>query len=110
MEAIPMSRTYFSLSKQLVVASALAFGASSAALTDDSSMNAGTRDSQVCLHCGQNLGNFNVARVPRVQAATASAGRIKNEDELTPDQKSRLARAVLTITLLRLFSDSMTGQ
>ena len=100
-----MSRTYFSPSKQLIVASALAFGASAVALTDDSSMNAITRDSHACFHCGQNLGNFNVARAPRVQAATASAGRIKKQDELTPDQKIRLARAELTITLLRLFSD-----
>ena len=30
--------------------------------------------------------------------------------ELTPEQKIKLARAELTITLLRLFSDSMTGQ
>jgi len=105
-----MSRTYCSPSKQLVVASALAFGASGVALTSDSSMNAVTRDSHACFHCGQNLGNFNVTRAPRVQAATAPAGRIKKEDELTPDQKIRLARAELTITLLRLFSDSITGQ
>jgi hypothetical protein len=98
-----MSRTYCSPSKQLVVALALAFGASGVALTDDSGMNAVTGDSHACFHCGQNLGN--VARAPSVQAAAASAGRIKKEDELTPDQKIRLARAELTITLLRLFSD-----
>ena len=105
-----MSRPNLSLSKQLVVASALAFGASGVALTDDSGMNAVTRDSHACFHCGQNLGNFNVARAPRVQAATASAGRIKKEDELTPEQKIKLAHAELTIMLLRLFSDSMTGE
>jgi hypothetical protein len=99
-----------SLSKQLVVASALAFAASGVGLTDDSSMNPFTRDSHTYFHGGQNLGNFNVARAPRVQAAEASAGRIKKEDALTPEQKIKLARAELTITLLRLFSYSGTGQ
>jgi len=42
--------------------------------------------------------------------ADASAGRIKKEGELTPEQKINLVRAELTITLLRLFSGSMTGQ
>jgi hypothetical protein len=104
-----MSRTYFSPGKQLIVASALAFGAFGVALADDSGMNPVTRDSHACLHLGQNVGNCNVAWPPRVQGSTAS--RIKKEDELTPDQKMRLARAALTIVLLRLlFSDSMTGE
>jgi len=104
-----MSRTYFSPGKQIIVASALAFGAFGVALADDSSMNPVTRDSHACLHLGQNLGNCNVARAPRVQEATAS--RLKKEAELTPDQKTRLARAALTLMLLRLlFSDSMTSQ
>jgi len=105
-----MSRPNFSLSKQLVVASALAFAASSVGLADDSSMNSSTRDSHAYFHSGHDLGNFNVARAPRAQAADASAGRIKKADELTPEQKIKLARAELTITLLRLFSDSRTGQ
>jgi hypothetical protein len=105
-----MSRPHFSLSKQLVVASALAFAASGVGLADDSSMNPFTKDSHAYFHRGQNIGTFNVARAPRVQAADASAGRIKMEDELTPEQKIKLARAELTITLLRLFSDSRTGQ
>jgi hypothetical protein len=105
-----MSRPHFSLSKQLVVASALAFAASSVGLADDSSTNPLTRDSHAYSHDGQNLGNFNVAQARRIQAADASAGRIKKEDELTPEQKIKLARAELTITLLRLFSDSRTGQ
>ena len=105
-----MSRPHFSLSKQLVVASALAFAASGVGLADDSSMNPFTKDSHAYFHGGQNIGTFNVARAPRVQAADASAGRIKMEDELTPEQKIKLARAELTITLLRLFTDSRTGQ
>ena len=104
-----MSRPNLSLSKQLVVASALAFGATSVALGDDSRMSRFTVPSHAYFHGGQNLGNVNVARAPRVQAADASAGRIKKEDELTPEQKIKLAHAELTIMLLRLFSDSMTG-
>jgi hypothetical protein len=105
-----MSRPNFSLSKQLVVASALAIAASGAGLADDSNMNSFTRDSHAYFHGGQNIGSFNVARAPRVQAVEASAGRIKKADELTPEQKIKLARAELTITLLRLFSDARTGQ
>ena len=105
-----MSRPNLSPRKQLVVASALAFAATGVALRDDSRMSPFIGDSHAYFHGGQNLGNFNVARAPRVQAADASAGRIKIEDELTPEQKIKLARAQLTITLLRLFSDSRTGQ
>ncbi len=105
-----MSRPNGSLSKHILVASVLAFGTTGVALGDDSSMNPFTGNSHACSHGGQNLGNFSVARAPRVQAANASAARIKKEDELTPEQKIRLARAALTVTLVRLFSDSMTGQ
>jgi hypothetical protein len=105
-----MSRPNVSLSKQILVASALALGATGVTLADDSSRTPATGDSHACAHGGQNLGNCNVARAPRLQAANASAARIKKADELTPEQKLRLARAELTITLLRLFSDSMTGQ
>jgi hypothetical protein len=106
-----MSRPNLSLSSQLVVASALAFGASGVALADDNRVNPFTGHSYACFHGGQNLLNFNVAPAPRVQeAANASGGRIKKEDELTHEQKIKLARAELTITLLRLFSDSMNGR
>ncbi len=105
-----MSSPNVSLSKQFLVASALALGAIGVTLADGSSSNPATRDSHSCSHDGQNLGNCNVARAPRLQAANASAARIKKADELTPEQKMRLAHAELTITLLRLFSDSMTGQ
>jgi hypothetical protein len=102
-----MSRPNLSLRKQLVVALALAFGATAVAFRDDSRMSPLTGDSHAYFHGGQNLGNFNVARAPRVQAADASIGRIKKENELTPEQKIKLARAELTITLLGLFSDRM---
>ena len=105
-----MSRPNLSLSKLLAAASALAFAATGVALVDDTRMSPFSGDSRAYFHGGQNLGNFNVARAPRVQAANASAGRIKKEDELTPEQKIKLARAELAIALLRLFSGSMTGQ
>ena len=105
-----MSRPNLSLRSQLVVALALAFGATGVALGDDSRMSPFTGDSHACFYGGQKLGHFDVARVPRAQTADASVGRIKKEDELTPEQKIKLARAELTITLLRLFSGSMTGQ
>ena len=105
-----MSRPNVSLSKQILVASALALGATGVTLADDSSRNPATGDSHASSDGGQNLGNCNVSRAPRVQAANASVERIKKEDELTPEQKIRLARAALTVTLVRLFSDSMTGQ
>src|ERR1700682_6082794 len=85
-----MSRPNLSLRKQLVVASALAFGATSVALGDDSRISPFTDDSHTYFHGGQNLGNFHVARAPRVQAADASAARIKKEGELTPEQKINL--------------------
>ena|SRR6266404_8951989 len=100
-----MSHPNLSLRKKLVVALALAFGATAVAFRDDGRMSPLTGDSHAYFHGGQNLGNFNVA--PRVQAADASIGRIKKENELTPEQKIKLARAELTITLLRLFSDRM---
>jgi len=104
-----MSRPNHSRSKQLVVASALAFGASGIALADDSSINPFIGDTHAS-HGGQNLGNFNVAQARRARAADAAAGRIRKEDELTPEQKIKLARAELTIALLRLFSDGGSGK
>src|SRR6266571_324337 len=51
-----MSRKPYSLSKQLVVATALALGASSVALADDSSMNPFTGDSYKYFNGGHTLG------------------------------------------------------
>ena len=51
-----MSRKPYSLSKQLVVVTALALGASSLALADDSSMNPFTGDSYKYFNGGHTLG------------------------------------------------------
>ena len=52
-----MSRKPYSLSKQLVVATALALGASSVALADDSSMSPFTGDSYKYFNGGHTLGD-----------------------------------------------------
>jgi hypothetical protein len=52
-----MSRKPYSLSKQLVVATALALGTSGVALADDSSMSPFTGDSYKYFNGGQNFGN-----------------------------------------------------
>ena len=52
-----MSRKPYSMSKRLVVATALALGASSVALADDSSMNPLTGDSYKYFNGGHNLGD-----------------------------------------------------
>jgi hypothetical protein len=105
-----MPRPNLSLSKQLVAASALAFSASGVALADDNRVNPVTGHSYACFHGGQDPINFNVAPAPRLEVADPPGGRIKKEDELTLEQKIKLARAELTITLLRLSSDSMNGR
>ncbi len=51
-----MSRKPYSLSKQLLVATALALGASSVALADDNSMNPFTGDSYKYFNGGHTLG------------------------------------------------------
>src|SRR2546428_10274775 len=53
-----VSRKPYSLSKQLVVATALALGASSVALADDSSMNPFTGDSYKYFNGGHTLGEL----------------------------------------------------
>jgi len=72
-----MSRKPHSLSKQLVLATALALGASSVALADDSSMNPPTRD----VDSGQNRGNLNMmAQSPSPQGAE-STGTLQKKGE-----------------------------
>jgi hypothetical protein len=86
-----MSGTHFSLSKRLIVASALAFGASSIALADDSSMKASTGD-------GQNRGNMNMlAQIPCPQGSEA-AGMRQNKDEQKIESKAPQARRGTPIT------------
>jgi hypothetical protein len=52
-----MSRKLYSLSKQLVVATTFAFGASGVALADDSSMNPFTGESYKYFNSGNSLGS-----------------------------------------------------
>ena len=89
-----MSRTNFSLSKQLVVASAIAFGASGVALADDSSKNPSTGDSPG----GQNRGNLNMlAQNPCPQGAE-SAGTRQKKDEQKIESKNLSASRGTPIT------------
>ena len=85
-----MFRKPKSLSKQLVLATALALGASSVALADDSSMNPSIRD----FNNGQNRENLNaVAQSPCPQSTeTASTQQKKVEREIkskTPPANGR---------------------
>jgi hypothetical protein len=77
-----MSRTRFSLSKQLVLASALAFGVSCIALADEVSTNPPGGDAPAYLNGGPNRGNLNMlAQNPCPQAAP-SAGQKKDEQKV----------------------------
>ena len=67
-----MSRKPYSLSKQLVIATALALGTSGVALADDSSTNPST----------ENRGNLNmVAQSPCPQDTEASGTRQKKDEQ-----------------------------
>jgi hypothetical protein len=88
----------YSLSKQLVVASALVFGASGVALADDSSMSPLTGESFVYFNGGQNHGNPNMlAQNPHPQGAVA-AGTRQKKDEQTIESKTLLANRETPIT------------
>src|ERR1700688_489524 len=67
-----MSRKLYSLSKQLVVATALALGTSGIALADDSSMNPFTGDSYKYFNGGTNSGNPGQFNRPVVGNAPAA--------------------------------------
>jgi hypothetical protein len=67
-----MSRKPYSLSRQLVVATALALGTSGVALADDSSMSPFTGDSYKYFNGGQNLGNPGQFNRPVVSNAPAA--------------------------------------
>src|SRR6266581_2041060 len=91
-----MSRKPYSLSKQLVVATALALGASSVALADDSSMNPFTGDSYKYFN-GSNLvapGQFNrpvFSSAPAVPAWRQSHPHGLTDRELAALSSSALA-------------------
>jgi hypothetical protein len=93
-----MSRTRFSLSKQLVVASALAFGASCIALADEVSTNPPGGEAPAYLNGGVNRGNMNVlAQNPCPQGAQ-SAGTGQKKDEQKVDSKNPSANRGKPIT------------
>ena len=79
-----MSRTRFSLTKQLAVASALAFGASCIALADEVSTNPPGGDAPAYLNGGPNHGDLNMlAQNPCPQGApSAGAGQKKDEQKI----------------------------
>ena len=88
-----MSRTNFSLSKQLVVTSMFAFGVSGVALADDSSMKPFAGDSS------QNRGNLNMlAQIPCPQGTEAAAGTRQKKDEQKIESKSLPAKRGTPIT------------
>ena len=93
-----MSRTRFSLSKQLVVASALAFGTSCVALADEGSANPPTGDAPAYLGGGPNRGNLNMlAQNPCPQGAE-SAGTRQKKDEQKTESKNLSAKRGTPIT------------
>jgi hypothetical protein len=75
-----MSRTRFLLSKQLVVASALAFGVFGVALADEGSMNPPTGESSTYLNGGQDRGNPNMLAQHACPQAAESAGTRQKKD------------------------------
>ena len=70
------------LSRQLVIATALALGLSGMALADDSSMNPFTGESFVYFNGGQNRGNPNMlAQNPHPQGAVSTGTRQKKDEQ-----------------------------
>jgi hypothetical protein len=83
-----MSRTRFLLGKQLVVASALAFGASCIALADEGSSSPPSGEAPAYLNGGVNRGNLNMlAQNPCPQGAQA-AGTGQKKDEQKVESKN----------------------
>ena len=87
-----MSRTNFSLSKQLVVTSMFAFGVSGVALADDSSMKPFAGDSP------QNRGNLNMLAQNPCPQGTESAGTRQKKDEQKMESKNLPANRGTPIT------------
>jgi len=86
------------LTRQLVIATALALGVSDMALADDSSMNPFTGESFVYFNGGQNRGNPNMlAQNPRPQG-TEAAGTRQKKDEQRIDSKTLMANRGTPIT------------
>ena len=97
-----MSRKPYSLSKQLVVATALALGASSVALADDSSMNPFTGDSYKYFN-GSNLGAPGQFNRPVFSAAPAvPAWRQSHPNGLTERELAALSSSGLSVSAEQL--------
>ena len=88
-----MSRKPYSLSKQLVVAAALALGTSGVALADDSSMNPFTGDSYKYFNGG--LGQFNRPVVSNAPAAPS--WRQSHPNGLTERELQGLSSSTLAV-------------
>jgi hypothetical protein len=101
-----MSRKQFSPSKQLMLATALAFGASGVALADDSSMSPFTGDSWAYFNGNQNLGQANQAGAPRAQALAATGNTNKSQPKVAP--KNVLPNARVTTSPPSPFTDKGT--
>jgi hypothetical protein len=98
-----MFRKPYSLSKQLVVATALALGTSGVALADDSSMSPFTGDSYKYFNGGQNLGNpgqFN--RPVASNAPAAPSWRQSHPNGLTDHELQALSASGLAASAAEL--------
>ena len=93
-----MSRKLYSLSKQLVVATTLAFGASSVALADDSSMNPFTGESYKYFNGGHTLGESTRFNRPVFSAVPADPSwRQSHPNGLTERELQALSSSSLAI-------------
>ena len=81
----------YSLTKQLVIAAALALGESGVALADDSSMNPFTGESFAYFNGGQNRGNPNMLAQNLRAQDTEAAGTRQKKDEQKIESKTPLA-------------------
>ena len=98
-----MSRKPYSLSKQLVVATALALGASSVALADDNSMNPFVGDSYNYFNGGHNLGvpgHFN--RLVFSSAPAVPSWRQSHPNGLTERELQALSSSGLSASAAQL--------
>jgi len=98
-----MSRKPYSLSKQLVIAMALALGTSGVALADDSSMSPFTGDSYKYFNGSQNLGNPGQFNRPVVSNAPATPSwRQSHPNGLTDHELQALSSSGLAASATEL--------
>jgi hypothetical protein len=98
-----MSRNPYSLSKQLVVATALALGASSVALADDNSMNPFAGDSFKYFNGGHNLGDPGQVSGPVFSnAAAVPSWRQSHPNGLTERELQALSSSGLSASASQL--------